>query len=61
MLEFLTDLFKLYINIIKGRGPSTDPSETPWKTISVEYSFRSVEVYWTLSHIKDLNQSKVLS
>ena len=29
MLEFLTDLFKLYINIIKGRGPSTDPSETP--------------------------------
>ena len=59
-LEFLTDLFKSFLKIIKSRGPSTEPCGTPWETIFLDNSFRSIEVYWTLSHIKDLNQSKLV-
>ena len=46
--------------IIKSRGPSTEPCGTPWEMNFVDDYFRSIEVYWTLSHIKDLNQSKLI-
>ena len=59
-LEFLTDLFTSFMKMIKRRGPSTEPWGTPRETIFVDDSFRSIDVHWTLSHLKDLNQSKLV-
>ena len=53
-LEFLTDLFKSFMKIIKRRGPNTDPCGTPWELIFVDSSFRSIKVYCILPHIKYL-------